>query len=51
MQMLALRQHWIPHADDSTESLAMAVWLERNHLDTQIIAVANGIGKAFSSTS
>jgi hypothetical protein len=48
MQMLALRQRWIPRANDSTESLAMAVWLEENDREKQTIAVANGIGKAFS---
>ncbi|WP_421174675.1 DUF6890 family protein [Aeromonas enteropelogenes] len=45
--MLTLRRHYLPHDDDSTESLARALWLHRQQREQQLDAVAGGIAKAF----
>lgn len=45
--LLALRQRWLPHADDGVESLAMAMHLERRYWDDMTVSVANGIAKVF----
>ena len=47
MQMQALRRHYLPLEDDSTESLATALWLDERFFDHHAIAVAKGIDKAF----
>ncbi|WP_439709530.1 DUF6890 family protein [Aeromonas hydrophila] len=47
-QALALRRQYLPGEGDDTETLARALWLDRHHHDNQVIAVANGIAKAFN---
>ncbi|WP_390903261.1 DUF6890 family protein [Vibrio cortegadensis] len=42
--MFALKAHYLPHAPDTTENYARALWLAKN----QAQIVANGINKALS---
>ncbi|WP_409516333.1 MULTISPECIES: DUF6890 family protein [Enterobacterales] len=42
-----MRRHWLPHEDDSLDSLSAALWLDNRHWENQRIAVANGIALAF----
>lgn len=47
-QLLALRQHYLPHADDSSDNLANALWLDKHHWQSFSTATAIGISKAFT---
>ncbi|MEH8245942.1 MULTISPECIES: DUF6890 family protein [Aeromonas] len=46
--MLALRRHYLPHEDDDIDSLARAIWLDKNARESNATAVAEGIAKAFN---
>ncbi|MCF5900141.1 DUF6890 family protein [Aeromonas veronii] len=46
--MLALRRHYLPHEDDDIDSLARAIWLDKNARESHTAAVAEGIAKAFN---
>ncbi|GAD78166.1 hypothetical protein VAZ01S_136_00020 [Vibrio azureus NBRC 104587] len=43
-QVFALKAHYLPHAPDTTESYARALWLSKYHAQV----VANGIREAFA---
>jgi len=42
-----LRRHYLPHEDNSEDSLAAALWLDNRHWEYQRISVANGVALAF----
>ncbi|WP_374702362.1 hypothetical protein [Shewanella sp. GutDb-MelDb] len=46
--MLAIRRHLLPHEDDSEQSIARALWLHKNNLESLEIVTANGVNRAFS---
>lgn len=46
-QVLALRAHYLPHADDSFENLARAVWLDDHYFERMAMAVNKGAGMLF----
>ncbi|MFZ7175154.1 DUF6890 family protein [[Pasteurella] aerogenes] len=46
-QAIALRLHYLPHADDSDQNLARALWLHKNYFENLADAVASGIAKCF----
>ncbi|WP_165820465.1 DUF6890 family protein [Haemophilus parahaemolyticus] len=46
-QAYALREHYLPHADNSEKSLARAIWLHKNYFECLAVAVNNGIATAF----
>jgi len=45
---LALRRKWLPHEHDDSESLGMAMWLEKRDQQATEVAVTQAICKAFS---
>ncbi|MFB2710397.1 hypothetical protein ACE1BU_05780 [Aeromonas veronii] len=47
-QALALRRHYLPHDDDDIDSLARAIWLDKHAIESNAVAVAEGIAKAFN---
>ncbi|WP_418133840.1 DUF6890 family protein [Aeromonas veronii] len=47
-QVLALRRHYLPHEDDDLDSLARAIWLDKNNQESNAAAVAEGIAKALN---
>ena len=46
-QAYALREHYLPHTDNSEKSLARAIWLHKNYFECLAVAVNNGIATAF----
>lgn len=48
MQLLAMRQQWLPHGDDSTDSLALAYWLDKRNQEAMEMSVARAINRIFS---
>ncbi|WP_412674104.1 DUF6890 family protein [Aeromonas caviae] len=46
--MLALRRYYLPHEDDDLDSLARAMWLDKQHRESNAAAVAEGIAIAFN---
>jgi hypothetical protein len=46
-QAIALRMHYLPHADNSDCNLARAIWLNKQYFEQQANAVASGIAKVF----
>lgn len=46
-QAIALRMHYLPHADNSDYNLARAIWLHKQYFEQQANAVASGIAKVF----
>lgn len=47
-QVLALRRHHLPHEQDDLDSLARALWLDKNARSRHALAVAEGIAMAFN---
>ncbi|CDF98009.1 DUF6890 family protein [Avibacterium paragallinarum] len=46
-QAIALRMHYLPHADNHPQNLARALWLDKRHWENMANTVANGISKCF----
>jgi Zn-dependent peptidase ImmA (M78 family) len=46
--VLALRRHYLPHEDDDIDSLARALWLDKQSSERLAHAVAVGIVKALN---
>lgn len=46
-QVIALRMHYLPHADNSEINLARALWLDKHYFEQQANAVTSGIAQAF----
>jgi len=49
-QYLALRSYYLPHADDSEENVARALWLDEYFAQTKAHKTAEGIAIAFNGT-
>ncbi|WP_420791194.1 DUF6890 family protein [Enterovibrio gelatinilyticus] len=47
--MYAWRRKWLPHEPDTEQTLAQAVWLEKNHNEALSVAMTNGVAKAFGA--
>ncbi len=47
--MFAYHQKWLPQQEVTTESLAQALFLEKDSLEKQEIAINNGICKFFEN--
>ncbi|WP_375546623.1 DUF6890 family protein [Erwinia pyrifoliae] len=47
-QYAALRCYYLPHADDSIENIARALWLDEYFATTHANKTAAGIGIAFN---
>ncbi|WP_420588227.1 DUF6890 family protein [Bacterioplanoides sp.] len=47
-QLEALAQHWFPGSDLSEETMARALWMEKECWQRMQKAVANGVARAFS---
>ncbi|MGE6294207.1 DUF6890 family protein [Aeromonas media] len=45
---MALRRRYLPHEDDDLDSLARAIWLDKNERESNASAVAEGIAKALN---
>ncbi|WP_434357417.1 hypothetical protein NF212_16210 [Parasalinivibrio latis] len=46
--MMAYRRKWLPGEPDDEQSLARAVWLEKQYWENMAAVVANGTAKAFT---
>ncbi|WP_422614171.1 DUF6890 family protein [Aeromonas rivipollensis] len=46
--MLALRRYYLPNEEDDLDSLARAIWLDKQHRESNATAVAEGIAKALN---
>ncbi|EPR43141.1 hypothetical protein dsx2_2501 [Desulfovibrio sp. X2] len=46
-QYAALSRRWFPSRAVDSESMAEALFLEKDHWEKMAVAVANGIAKAF----
>ncbi|MGK0603013.1 DUF6890 family protein [Yokenella regensburgei] len=49
-QYLTLRRYYLPHEEDSEESLARAIWLDEYFAQTKARKTAEGIAIALNGT-
>jgi len=45
---MTLAEHWLPHSPADDETMARALWLEKEYWKRMRICVANGVARAFS---
>ncbi|QNS16252.1 DUF6890 family protein [Mannheimia glucosida] len=46
-QAIALRMHYLPHADNSEYNLARAIWLNKQYFENLANSVSTGIAQCF----
>lgn len=47
-QMSTLANHWLPNCPPDEETMARALWLEKEYWQRMRVCVANGVARAFS---
>ncbi|WP_371924878.1 hypothetical protein [Endozoicomonas sp. SCSIO W0465] len=47
-QLATLAGHWLPNFPPDEETMARALWLEKEYWQRMRVCVANGVARAFS---